>query len=270
MKSLHTALRRYFVRAALLVGASLALSSLAPGSLVPPAHAAGDGPAALPDAGAPVGAVPPAAASASSPLSGPALSSLPPVARGIDAAVDLRAGEGALRFSFPVRAPAWFLWQQATDCQSYVRSIKEVKRCEYFQEHGKAHVLIVAEVLGRSYTVVVGIDRQFKRGHGTIDFESRNVGPSQAKGALKIEPDGDGQARLHFEAKMPRDTEVPELLWRLGVAAAIQSSAARIQHDLEGEYRAVKSRKELLPDIQLRTPTPPRVLPPRVPPPTAP
>lgn len=186
------------------------------------------------------------------------MSSVPPVARGIDAAVALKQAEGMMRFSFPVRAPAWFLWQQATDCQSYVRSVKEVKRCEYFMDNGKPQVLIEAEVLGKKYLVIVGIDRQFKRGHGKIEFESRNVEPTSAKGALKIEPDGEGQARLSFEARMPRDTGVPEMFWKLGVAAAIQASAARIQHDLEGEYRAVKSRKELLPDVLLGKPPPPK------------
>jgi len=178
-------------------------------------------------------------------------------ARGIDAALDVKGDDAMFRFSFPVKVPAWFLWQQATDCQAYVKSITLVKRCEYFVRDGKPAVLIEAVVLGRTYSVVVGIERQFRRGHGKIKFESHNVVPTPASGALQVEPEGEGNARLSFEAKMPRDPNIPEFMWKLGVAAVIHASAARIQSTVEGEYRTVKENKDLAPRIQLRSPAPP-------------
>lgn len=165
--------------------------------------------------------------------------------------VDVRGNEATMRFSLPVKVPAWFLWQHATDCQAYLRGIKEVKRCEYFTEGGKPAVLLEAELFGRRYGVVVGIQREFRRGHGKVEFESKNM-DTPAKGALRVDSEGEGTSRLSFDASMPRDPSVPTLLWRIAVHAAVQASTAKIRRDLEAAYTIVKDKRESPTDLVLK------------------
>ena len=174
-----------------------------------------------------------------------------PHARGPIAAVDVRGDRASLRFSLPLKVPAWFLWQHATDCQAYLRSIKEVKRCEYFTEGGKPAVFLQAEIFGRRYGVVVGIQREFRRGHGKVEFESKNT-ETAAKGALRVDSEGEGVSRLSFDARMPRDPSVPSLLWRIAVHAAVQASTAKIRGDLEAAYAVVKDKREAPTDLVLK------------------
>jgi hypothetical protein len=193
------------------------------------------------------------------------------IARGIESKVDLKASDAALRFSFPIRVPAWFLWQQATDCAAYVRGIREVKKCEHVTQGGKPAVYLEAEIFGRRYGVVVGIRREFRRGRGKVEFETRDTLPTPAKGALRVDTIGDGQSRLAFEATMPRDPEVPDLVWRIAVAAAVHQSAAKIQSDLESEYAASKRRAaDTAPDLSLTHHVAPRAAPAPPPPPLHP
>jgi hypothetical protein len=162
----------------------------------------------------------------------------PPLGRAVEQEIELVDGDVSVRFSFPVRVPLWFLWQNATDCRAYLRNIPEVKKCQHLSENGKPVVILEGELLGRPYRMVVGLSRRFGREGGRLDFETKNVAPRPAKGALRIEREEGGQSRVRFEARVPKDPDVPELLVRLGVASAIHSMAHKVQSELEADWRA--------------------------------
>lgn len=167
----------------------------------------------------------------------------PTVGRAVDLAVEFSAGDVSVHFSFPVRVPSWYLWQRATDCKSYLRHVPEVKRCEPFLDGGKPAVLLAGEVLGRPYALVVGLSRKYRRGHGTLAFRARDVSPRGAEGVLGVERGDDGQSRIRFRARVPRDPAVPEIAIRLGLLSAVHGMAAKVQSELEADFRALRGRR---------------------------
>src|SRR5262245_3356765 len=86
----------------------------------------------------------------------PALRPAPLVpARGLRADVKVQGGDINVHFAFPVRVPTWFLWQHATACDSYLRSLPEIKKCQYLVKNGKPLVLLEGEILGKPYSIAV-------------------------------------------------------------------------------------------------------------------
>jgi hypothetical protein len=181
----------------------------------------------------------------------------PRLGRAVEAQIELADGDVAVRFSFPVRVPSWYLWQHATDCKAYLKHIREIAKCTQFVQDGRPAVLLEGKIVDRPYALVVGLSRQYQGGAGKLEFETRNLLPRQARGALRVERARDGEARIEFEARVPKDPAVPDLLVRLGVMAAVHEMAARVQGDLERDFRAFQARR-VPEDLRLHHPRPPR------------
>jgi hypothetical protein len=179
-----------------------------------------------------------------------------PPPRALSAEIEVAHGDVSVRFSFPVRVPLWYLWQRATDCRTFVRHIAEIKECKVLPGGGKPGVLLQGEILGRPYEVAVSLDRHFRRGRGKLAFETRNVVPRQARGELRIERDADGQTRVAAHAVVPKDPEIPDLVVKLGLQAAIHGWAAQVQRELEADWRAFRPSR-IPADIDLARPRSP-------------
>jgi hypothetical protein len=181
----------------------------------------------------------------------------PTLGRAVEAQIELADGDVAVRFSFPVRVPSWYLWQHATDCQAYLKHISEIEKCHHFVENGKPAVLLQGKIMGRPYALVVGLARQYQGGAGKLEFETRNLLPRQAKGAIRVDRAGEGETKIEFNARVPKDPAVPDLVVRLGVMSAIHGMAAKVQGDLERDYRAFQARR-VPEDLRLNHPQPPK------------